>query len=202
MPSQRNQAVEGDMMPTRILLVDNDAIERIDVKERLTKQGYLVVGEAGDGRTALNLARQIRPDLVLMDIHLIDGDSIAIAETLMQEKVAPVVMLTELADPPLVERANVAGVVNYLIKPLRESEIIPAIEVTLARYQALRTLEEQVASLTEQLETRKIIERAKGLLIERGLTEQEAFRKIRKVSMDSRKSMREVAEAILLANDM
>ena len=202
MPSQRNQAVEGDMMPTRILLVDNDAIERIDVKERLTKQGYLVVGEAGDGRTALNLARQIRPDLVLMDIHLIDGDSIAIAEILMQEKVAPVVMLTELADPPLVERANVAGVVNYLIKPLRESEIIPAIEVTLARYQALRTLEEQVASLTEQLETRKIIERAKGLLIERGLTEQEAFRKIRKVSMDSRKSMREVAEAILLANDM
>jgi two-component system, response regulator PdtaR len=202
MPSQRNQPVEGDMMPTRILLVDNDAIERIDVKERLTKQGYLVVGEAGDGRTALNLARQIRPDLVLMDIHLIDGDSIAIAEILMQEKVAPVVMLTELADPPLVERANVAGVVNYLIKPLRESEIIPAIEVTLARYQALRTLEEQVASLTEQLETRKIIERAKGLLIERGLTEQEAFRKIRKVSMDSRKSMREVAEAILLANDM
>lgn len=202
MPSQRNQPVEGDMMPTRILLVDNDAIERIDVKERLTKQGYLVVGEAGDGRTALNLARQIRPDLVLMDIHLIDGDSIAIAEILMQEKVAPVVMLTELADPPLVERANVAGVVNYLIKPLRESEIIPAIEVTLARYQALRTLEAQVASLTEQLETRKIIERAKGLLIERGLTEQEAFRKIRKVSMDSRKSMREVAEAILLANDM
>ncbi len=202
MPSQRNQRVEGDMMPTRILLVDNDAIERIDVKERLTKRGYLVVGEAGDGRTALNLARQIRPDLVLMDIHLIDGDSIAIAEILMQEKVAPVVMLTELADPPLVERANVAGVVNYLIKPLRESEIIPAIEVTLARYQALRTLEEQVASLTEQLETRKIIERAKGLLIERGLTEQEAFRKIRKVSMDSRKSMREVAEAILLANDM
>jgi two-component system, response regulator PdtaR len=189
-------------MPTRILLVDNDALQRIDVKERLTKQGYLVVGETGDGRTALNLARQIRPDLVLMDIHLIDGDSMAIAQTLMQEKVAPVVMLTELVDPPLVEQAKVAGVVNYLIKPLRESEIIPAIEVTLARYKALRTLEEQVANLTEQLETRKIIERAKGLLIEKGLTEQEAFRKIRKASMDNRKSMREVAEAILLAGDI
>jgi two-component system, response regulator PdtaR len=189
-------------MPTRILLVDNDALERINIKECLTKQGYLVVGEAEDGCTALNLARQIRPDLVLMDIHLIDGDSIAIAETLMQEKVAPVVILTEFADPPLVERAKAAGVANYLIKPLRESEIIPAIEVTLARYKALRTLEEQVASLTEQLETRKIIERAKGLLIERGLTEQDAFRKIRKVSMDNRKSMREVGEAILLANDM
>ena len=189
-------------MPTRILLVDNDTLQRLDVKERLTRQGYLVVGEAGDGRTALNLARQVRPDLVLMDIHLIDGDSIAIAETLMQEKVAPVVMLTESADPPLVERAKAAGVVNYLIKPLRESDVIPAIEVTLARYQALRTLEEQVASLTEQLETRKIIERAKGLLIERGLSEEEAFRKIRKMSMDSRKSMRAVAEAILLSKEM
>jgi response regulator NasT len=190
------------MMPTRILLVDNDTLSRIDVKERLTEQGYLVVGETGDGRTALNLARQIRPDLVLMDIHLIDGDGIAIAQTLMQERVAPVVMLTELADATLVERAKDAGVVNYLIKPLGKSEILPAIEVTLARYQALRALEEQVASLTEQLETRKIIERAKGLLIERGLTEQDAFRKIRKVSMDNRKSMREVGEAILLAKDM
>lgn len=189
-------------MPTRILLVDNDTLSLIDVKAQLTEQGYLVVGEARDGRTALNLARQIRPDLVLMDIDLIDGDGIAIAQTLMQERIAPVVILTELADAPLVERAKDAGVVNYLIKPLRTREILPAIEVTLARYQALRTLQEQVVGLTEQLETRKIIERAKGLLIERGLSEQEAFRKIRKVSMDSRKSMREVAEAVLLAKDM
>ena len=182
------------MMPTRILLVDNDAVQRINEKASLTKKGYLVVGEAGDGRTALNLARQIRPDLVLMDMQLPDGDGIAIAEALMQEKIAPVVMLTAFVDPPLVAGVKAAGVVNYLIKPLRECEVIPAIEVTLARYQALRTLEEQVESLTEQLESRKIIER--------GLTEQEAFRKIRKVSMDSRKSMRVVAEAILLANDM
>ena len=190
------------MMPTRILLVDNDAIQRINEKASLTKKGYLVVGEAGDGRTALNLARQIRPDLVLMDRQLPDGDSIAIAEALMQEKIAPVVMLTAFVEPPLVAGVKAAGVVNYLIKPMRECEVIPAIEVTLARYQALRTLEEQVESLTEQLESRKFVERAKGLLIERGLTEQEAFRKIRKASMDSRKSMRVVAEAILLANDM
>ena len=189
-------------MPIRIILVDNDNLSRIDVKARLTEQGYLVVGEAGDGLTALNMARQIRPDLVLMDIHLIDGDGIAIAQTLMQERVAPVMILTELADAPLVERAKDAGVVNYLLKPLRKREIRPAIEVTLARYQALRTLEEQVVDLSEQLETRKIIERAKGLLIERGLSEPEAFRKIRKVSMDSRKSMREVAEAVLLTKDM
>src|SRR5258708_27202122 len=97
-------------MPTRILLVDNDAFQRIDVKERLTKQGYLVVGETGDGRTALNLSRQIRPDLVLMDIHLIDGDSIVITQTLMQEKLAPVMMLTELSDAPLVAQDTVAPV--------------------------------------------------------------------------------------------
>ena len=190
------------MMPIRILLVDTDMLSRNDVKTRLTEQGYLVVGEAEDGRTAFNLARQIRPDLVLMDIHLLDGDGIAIAQTLMQERVAPVVILTEVADAPLVERAKDAGVVNYLIKPLRTREIRAAIEVTLARYQALRTLEEQIADLSEQLETRKIIERAKGLLIERGLSEPEAFRKLRKVSMNSRKSMREVAEAVLLAKDL
>jgi len=190
------------MMSIRILLVDTDMLSRNDVKTRLTEQGYLVVGEAEDGRTALNMARQIRPDLVLMDIHLLDGDGIAIAQTLMQERVAPVVILTEVADAPLVERAKDAGVVNYLIKPLRTREIRAAIEVTLARYQAVRILEEQIADLSEQLETRKIIERAKGLLIERGLSESEAFRKLRKVSMDNRKSMREVAEAVLLAKDM
>ena len=189
-------------MPTRILLVDSDTRSLIDVKALLTEQGYLVVGEARDGRTALNLARQIRPDLVLMDINLIDEDGIAIARTLKQKRIAPVVILTELADAPLVERAKDAGVINYLIKPLRAREILPALEVTLTRYQAVRILEEQVVDLTEHLETRKIIERAKGLLIERGLSEQEAFRKIRKVSMDSRKSMREVAEAVLFAKDL
>jgi two-component system, response regulator PdtaR len=191
------------MMPTRILLVDNETIQRSAIKVSLTKQGYLVIGETGNGRTALNLARQIRPDLALMDIHLPDGDGIAIAETLMEEKIAPTVMLTASADPAHVERAKLAGVVNYLIKPLRECEIIPAIEVALARYQTLRLLEEQVASLVEQLEIRKVVERAKVLLMERrDLPEQAAFRKIQKASMDSRKSMREVARAILLANDM
>ncbi len=190
-------------MPIRILLVDDETIQRIDLKEVLTKQGYLVVGEATDGRSAVNLARKIRPDLVLMDIRLPDMDGIAAAEALIQERVAPVMLLTAFGDQPLVERAKAAGVLSYLIKPLRECEIIPAIEVALARYRAFRALEEQVRSLSEQVETHKIVERAKGLLMEKqGLSEQEAFRKIRKVSIDNRKSMREVAEAILLANDM
>jgi len=152
--------------------------------------------------SAVNLARELRPDLVIMDIRMPDMDGITAAETLMQEKIAPVLLLTAFEDQPLVERAKEAGVVNYILKPLRESQVAPTIELTLDRYNKFRAIEEKARDLTEQLETRKLIERAKGLLIERGLTEQDAFRKIRKVSMDSRKSMREVAEAILLANDM
>ena len=143
-----------------------------------------------------------RPAHVRSDVF-IRTDGIAAAETLTQEKIAPVLLLTAFGDQPLVERAKEAGVVNYIVKPLRESEVTPAIEVALARYNEFRALEEKNRSLTEQLETRKIVERAKGLLMEKqGLSEQEAFRKIQKASMNNRKSMREVAEAILLANDM
>jgi two-component system, response regulator PdtaR len=191
------------MMQKRILLVDRDALERNDIKERLSNQGYLVVAAVGDGRSALQLARQLRPDLTLMEVHLADGDGIAIAEALIKEKITPVVMLTACTDLSLIERAKVAGVVNYLIKPLREFEIIPAIEVALARYQAFCTLEEQVTSLTDQLKARKLVERAKGLLMEKyHLPEEEAFRKIRKMSMDSGKSMQVVAEAVLLTDEI
>jgi response regulator NasT len=190
-------------VPTRIIIADDEAIQRMDLKEVLTKQGYLVVGEAGDGLSAVNLARELRPELVIMDIRMPDMDGIAAAETLTQEKIAPVLLLTAFGDQALVERAKEAGVVNYIVKPLRESEVAPAIEVTLARYNEFRMLEEKAQTLSEQLETRKVVERAKGLLMEKqGLTEQEAFRKIQKASMNNRKSMREVAEAILLTNEM
>jgi two-component system, response regulator PdtaR len=190
-------------MSTRILLVDNEAVQRTDLKESLARQGYLVVGETGDGSAAIDLARQMRPDLVLMDVYLPGADGLAIAEVLLREKIAPVVLLTASADHPLVERATVAGVVNYLIKPLRECEVVPGIEVALARYQAVRALEEQVESLSEQLETRKVVERAKGLLMQtQRLSEQEAFRRIRKTSMDNRKSMKSVAEAILITSEV
>jgi len=190
-------------MPTRIIIADDEAIQRMDLRDVLTKQGYLVIGEAGDGQSAVNLARELRPDLVIMDIRMPDIDGISAAGTLTQEKIAPVLLLTAFGDMELVERAKDAGVVNYIVKPLRESEVVPAIEVTLARYNDFRAIEEENHTLVEKLETRKIVERAKGLLMEKqGLSEQEAFRKIQKASMNNRKSMREVAEAILLTNEM
>src|SRR5215467_13119708 len=190
-------------MPTRIIIADDETIQRMDLKDVLTRQGYLVVGEAGDGVSAVNLARELRPDLVIMDIRMPDMDGIAAAEALTQEKIAPVLLLTAFGDQPLVERAKEAGVVNYIVKPLRESQVASTIELTLDRYNKFRAIEEKARDLSEQLETRKIVERAKGVLMEKqGLTEQEAFRKIQKASMNNRKSMREVAEAILLANDM
>jgi len=190
-------------MPTRIIIADDETIQRMDLKEALTKQGYLVVGEAGDGLSAVNLARELRPDLVIMDFRMPDMDGIAAAEILAQEKIAPVLLLTAYNDQPLVDRAKGAGVVNYIVKPFLEGQVVPAIEITLARYTEFRTIEEKVQGLSEQLDARKYIERAKGLLMEKqGLTEQEAFRKIQKASMNNRKSMREVAEAILLTNEM
>ena len=190
-------------MPTRIIIADDEAIQRMDLRDVLTKQGYLVIGEAGDGQSAVNLARELRPDLVIMDIRMPDVDGISAAGILTQEKIAPVLLLTAFGDMELVERAKDAGVVNYIVKPLRESEVVPAIEVTLARYNEFRAIEEENHTLVEKLETRKIVERAKGLLMEKqGLSEQEAFRKIQKASMNNRKSLREVAEAILLTNEM
>src|SRR5260370_1235186 len=190
-------------MPARIIIADDETIQRMDLKDILAKQGYLVVGEAGDGGSALNLAREVRPDLVIMDIRMPHMDRITAPEALTQEKITPVSLLTALGHQQLVERAREAGVVNYIVKPLRESEVAPAIEVTLARYNEFRLLEEKTRTLTEQLETRKIVERAKGVLMEKqGLSEQEAFRKIQNANIKNPKSIREVAEAILLANEM
>jgi two-component system, response regulator PdtaR len=190
-------------MVTRIIIADDETNQRTDLKGVLTRLGYLVVGEVGDSLSALQLAREIRPDLVIIDIHPPARDDIAAIETLMREKIAPVLLLTAFSDQRFVERAAEAGVVSYMIKPLGENKLTPAIEVALARYHDFRTLEEKVRTLTKQLETSKIIERAKGLLMEKEkLTEREAFQKIRKTSMNNRKSMREVAEAVLLANEM
>lgn len=194
---------EKDLPQTRVVIADDESIIRMDLKEMLTTLGYLVVGEAGDGISAVNLARELRPDLVIMDIKMPDLDGIAAAKILTEERIAPVLLLTAFSQQELVEGAKEAGVVGYVVKPFRESELIPAIEIALARFKEFRSLEKEAHNLREMLETRKLVERAKGVLMDQqGLKEAEAFRKIQKLSMNTRKSMREIAEAVLLAHEV
>ncbi len=188
------------MSQTRLVIADDESLIRMNLKETLVGLGYLVVGEAGDGVSAINLARELRPDLVIMDIKMPKLDGIKAAEMLTQERIAPVVLLTAYSDRDLVERAKEAGVVSYLVKPFREADLLPALEVAMARFTELRTLDKQLGDLKEALETRKAVERAKGFLMEKqGLSETEAFRKIQQLSMNTRKPMKEIAQSILLA---
>ena len=190
-------------MPTRIILAEDDTVIRMDLKEELQRQGYLVIGDVGDGLSAINLTRELRPDLVVMDIKMPEMDGIAAAETLTREKLAPVVLLTAYSDEELIERARNAGVVHYVTKPWRQSDLKPAIEIALSRFREFREMETKVKDLEDHLATRKVVERAKGVLMDKyKLTEQEAFRRIQKLSMNNRKSMKEVAEAILLAEEL
>ena len=190
-------------MPTRIILAEDDAVIRLDLKEELERQGYLVVGQVGDGQSAVNLARELRPDLVVMDIRMPEMDGIAAAELLTREKLAPVLLLTAYSEDDLIERARNAGVVHYVTKPWRQSDLKPAIEIALSRFKEFREIESKVKDLEQSLETRTYVERAKGVLMDKfKLTEQEAFRRIQKLSMNNRKSMREVAEAILLTEEL
>ena len=186
----------------RVVIADDESIIRMDLREMLTNLGYLVVGEAGDGRSAVNLTRELRPDIVIMDIRMPDMDGIEAAKTLTEEKIAPVLLLTAFSQRELVTRAQEAGVVGYIVKPFRESDLAPAIEVALNRFQEFQTLERQVEDLKEALETRKLVDRAKGILMDsKDLKEAEAFRRIQKMSMNLRKPMKEIAEAIILSHE-
>jgi AmiR/NasT family two-component response regulator len=186
---------------TRVIIADDESIIRMDLREMLTNLGYLVVGEAGDGRSAVNLARELKPDVVILDIKMPGMDGIEAAGILTEEKIAPVVLLTAYSQRDLVERAKEAGVVGYITKPMRESDLTPAIEVAMARFSEFRALEEEVGDLKQALETRKLVDRAKGILMDtQGLSEAEAFRRIQKMSMNKRKAMKDVAEAIILAH--
>ena len=187
----------------RVVIADDESIIRLDLGEMLTNLGYEVVGEGSDGAVAVELAHRLRPDLVIMDIMMPGMDGIAAAHELTRAKVAPVLLLTAYSEQHLVERAREAGVVAYLVKPFREAELLPSIEIALARFAEFQTVEQEVHSLTDALETRKLIEQAKGILMEtQGLKESEALHRIRKASMDTRKSMREIAEAILLTHQL
>ncbi|WP_412544317.1 ANTAR domain-containing response regulator [Longispora sp. K20-0274] len=164
----------------------------------LTEEGYDVVGEAGDGETAVRLAEELRPDLVIMDIKMPIMDGIAAAEKIAGARIAPVVILTAFSQRDLVERARAAGAMAYLVKPFQKSDLVPAVEIALSRFAELHALESEVASLTDRLETRKVVERAKGLLMAQfNMTEPQAFRWIQSAAMDHRMSMRQVADRII-----
>jgi len=187
----------------RVIVADDESIICMDLREMLGNLGYLVVGEAGDGQSAVNLARELRPDVVLMDIKMPGTDGIEAASTLTEERIAPVVLLTAFSQRDLVERAKEAGVVGYLVKPVQEADLTPAIEIALARFVEFRELEHEVDDLQDQLETRKLVDRAKGILMDtQGLTEAAAFRRIQKMSMNTRKSMKEIAQAIILTHEI
>ena len=191
------------MERTRVIIADDESLIRMDLREMLTNQGYLVVGEVGDGRSAVNLARELRPDIVIMDIKMPDMDGIEAAKIMTEERIAPVLLLSAYSQQELVQRARQAGVAGYLVKPFRESDLPPALEVALARFSEFRAMEREVDTLQDALETRKSVDRAKGILMDtQGLSETEAFRKIQKMSMNNRKPMRAVAEAIILAHQV
>jgi len=183
---------------TRIVVAEDESLIRIDIVEILRDNGFDVVGEAADGQKAVALARELRPDLVVMDVKMPLLDGISAAEILHKERIAPVVLLTAFSQRELVERAAEAGALAYVVKPFTPNDLIPALDIALTRYQQITSLEDEISDLAERLETRKVLDRAKGILNDTmGLTEPEAFRWIQKASMDRRLSMREVAQTVI-----
>lgn len=181
-----------------VVIAEDEVLIRMDLKEMLTEEGYDVIGEAGDGQRAFELVRELRPDLVMMDVRMPVLDGIAAAEMIAQQRIAPVVMLTAFSQRELVERARDAGAMAYLVKPFTASDLVPAIEVAMSRFAELVQLESEVGTLQERLDTRIAVDRAKGVLQERlSLTESEAFRWIQKTAMDLRLSMKEVADGVV-----
>lgn len=184
--------------PRTVVIAEDEALIRMDLAEMLGEEGYDVVGQAGDGARAVELAQELRPDLVILDVKMPVLDGIAAAEAIAAERIAPVVILTAFSQRDLVDRAREAGAMAYLVKPFTKNDLVPAIEMAVSRFGELSMLEAEVADLTERLAMRKAVDRAKGILQEQlQLSEPEAFRWIQKTAMDLRLSMRQVAEGVV-----
>jgi len=182
----------------RVLIAEDEALIRLDLKEMLEEEGYDVVGEAGDGETAVSMTRDLRPELVILDVQMPVLDGIAAAERIAGERIAPVIILTAFSQRDLVEKARQAGAMAYLVKPFQKKDLLPTIEMATSRFAEIVQLEAEVSDLTGRLEARKVVERAKGVLqTEHGLTEPDAFRWIQRTSMNRRTSMKAVAELVL-----
>jgi response regulator NasT len=188
----------GGGVARRVVIAEDEALIRMDLAEMLAEEGYAVVGEAPDGERAVELAEEHRPDLVILDVKMPRLDGIAAAERIAAQRLAPVVILTAFSQRDLVERARDAGAMAYLVKPFSKSDLVPAIEMAVSRFAEVQQLEAEVADLSERLETRKAVDRAKGVLQQQmGLSEPEAFRWIQKTAMDLRLSMRQVADGVI-----
>ncbi len=190
------KAPEGDAR--RVVVAEDETLIRLDIVETLKEAGYDVVGEAPDGETAVRLVGELEPDVVVMDVKMPGMDGISAAEKIMGDRSCAVVMLTAFSQTELVERARDAGAMAYVVKPFTTADLLPALEIAISRFQEISSLESEIADLNERFETRKRVDRAKGLLMTKmGLTEPEAFRWIQKTSMDRRLTMREVADAVI-----
>ncbi|MQA07424.1 MAG: response regulator [Pseudonocardiaceae bacterium] len=203
MTDQATEAVpETTTTGRRVLVAEDEALIRLDLVEMLREEGYEVVGEAGDGAQAVELATELKPDLVILDIKMPKQDGIEAASAIAGERIAPVVILTAFSQRELVDRAREAGAMAYLVKPFAKHDLVPAVEVAVSRFAEVQALENEVAGLSERLETRKAVERAKGLLMSRQqLSEPEAFRWIQRTAMDRRTTMRAVADAVVESFD-
>jgi response regulator NasT len=190
--------VQAGAVRKRVLIAEDEALIRLDLAEMLGEEGYDVVGEAGDGETAVKLAEELRPDLCILDIKMPIMDGLAAAEKIAGSRIAPVIILTAFSQRDLVERARAAGAMAYLVKPFQQTDLVPAIEIAMSRFAEVAALEAEVAGLTDRLETRKAVERAKGaLMTQYGMTEPQSFKWIQRTAMDHRLTMREVAERII-----
>lgn len=197
-PEPEDTTGEETVAARRVLVAEDEALIRLDLVEMLREEGYEVVGQASDGADATRLAEDLRPDLVILDIKMPKVDGIDAASTIAGNRTAPVVILTAFSQRDLVERARDAGAMAYLVKPFTKTDLVPAVELAMSRFAELRTLEEEVAGLNERLETRKLIERAKGRLMNsHGMSEPEAFRWIQRAAMDRRTTMKNVADVVL-----
>jgi response regulator NasT len=183
----------------RVLIAEDEALIRMDLREMLVEEGHEVVGEARNGAEAIELARELVPDVVFMDVKMPDVDGIEAAGVISDEHIAPVVMVTAFSQQAYVEKASAAGAMAYLVKPFAKHDVLPAMTIAVTRFAEARALEAEVDDLSDRLETRRALDRAKGVLMAKGMTEPEAFKRLQKLAMDRRMSLKQVSEAIIIA---